>query len=135
MDPSANDTTAHITINTTKMMSIDVPVAESTVTASVFGIAGWAVDRSAASGTGVDAVHIWAYHSPGSGEAPIFLGVATYGQSRPDVGAILGTRYQNSGYVLNVVNLPTGVWDIAVFAHSTATNSFDNLAVLRIVKQ
>ena len=127
--------TANITINTTKMMSIDVPVAESTVTASVFGIAGWAVDRSAASGTGVDAVHIWAYHSPGSGEAPIFLGVATYGQSRPDVGAILGTRYQNSGYVLNVVNLPTGVWDIAVIAHSTATNSFDNLAVLRIVKQ
>ena len=128
--------TATVTISTTKLMSIDLPAPESTVTGSAFGIAGWAVDRSAPTGTGVDAVHIWAYHNPGSGEAPIFLGVASYGQSRPDVGSVLGSsRFNNSGYSLGVVDLPAGVWDIAVFAHSTVSHSFDNLAVLRIVKQ
>ena len=50
----------------------------------------------AASGTGVDAVHVWAY--PSSGGAPVLIGVAEYGIVRTDVGAIFGSRYSSSGF-------------------------------------
>jgi hypothetical protein len=123
-------TVNRITINANKLMGIDLPSAESTVGTN-FWAAGWAIDRSAASGTGVDTVHIYAYKNPGSGTPPVFLGVAIYGQSRPDVAAFYGTRYTNSAFALQVTTLTPGVYDIVMFAHSTATNSFDNWAVVR----
>ena len=79
----------------------------------------------------MDAVHVYAYKDPGSGTAPVFLGVAAYGQSRPDVAAIYGTRFTNSAFALNVSTLTPGVYDIVIFAHSTATNTFNNWAVVR----
>ena len=63
--------------------------------------------------------------------AAVFLGVATYGQVRPDVAAIYGTRYTNSAFALQVTTLTPGVYDLVMFAHSTATNTFDNWAVVR----
>ena len=41
-------------------MVVDLPVANATV-AAPFQMFGWALDLSAASGNGVDAVHVWAY--------------------------------------------------------------------------
>jgi hypothetical protein len=61
----------------------------------------------------------------------VFLGAARYGQLRPDVAALYGTRYTNSAFALQVTTLPPGTYDIVMFAHSTATNAFDNLAVVR----
>jgi hypothetical protein len=111
-------------------LSIDVPASGDVET--TFALAGWAIDRSANEGTGVDAVHVWAYPNPGSGAPPIFLGTATLGVTRTDVGAAYGPRYANGGYELVVQGLASGTYDLAVFPHSTVTGQFDAAAVVRV---
>jgi hypothetical protein len=66
---------------------------------------------------------VWAY--PVGGGAPVFVGVADYRGTRPDVGAFFGTQFAASGYNLQVSALPAGLWDLVVFAHSTVTGVFD----------
>jgi hypothetical protein len=99
-----------------------------------FGLWGWAVDMGATSGTGMNAVHVWAF--PIAGGAPTFVGAATYGQPRPDMGAYLGSnRFNNSGYSLLVTssNLPTpGTYDLYVYARSTVTGTFTVIRAVRI---
>jgi hypothetical protein len=110
-------------------LAIDAPSEGATVN-NGFSILGWAIDLAAPSGTGVSAVHAYAY--PASGP-PIFLGIATYGGARPDVGAFYGDRFTNSGYSRTVANLTPGVsYQISVFAKSTVTNSFANSASVNI---
>jgi hypothetical protein len=129
----------HITVNAYALMSIDVPTAEATITSPTFGLSGWAIDRAAASGIGVDTIHVYAYRNPGSGQAAIFLGVATLGISRPDVGALYGSRFTTSGYVLQIdpalLGLTPGLYNIVPVAHSTATNTFNNLAIVQVTIQ
>ena len=133
----------HFTVSATALMSIDTPGAESTVAAPTFNVDGWSLDRSvegtAQGGTGVDTLHVYAYPNPGSGQAPIFLGVASVGLSRPDVGALYGSRYTTSGYTLTVdraaLGLTPGVYNIVVHSHSTVTNAFNNYALVRVTLQ
>jgi 5-hydroxyisourate hydrolase-like protein (transthyretin family) len=108
---------------------IDTPQAESTV-AQPFTVAGWALDLAAAQGTGVDAVHVWAY--PTTGAAPIFLGIAAYGGIRPDVGAMFGETFAGAGYDLTVDALLPGTYDIVVYPHRASTNTFDGAQVVRV---
>jgi hypothetical protein len=109
-------------------MSVDLPRTGSTVGSS-FAVAGWALDLGSPSGTGVDSVHVWAY--PTTGAAPTFVGVAS-STSRPDVASAFGsTRFTPSGYGL-AGTLPAGTYDLAVFAHSTVTNTFNNSKSVRI---
>jgi hypothetical protein len=90
-------------------------------------------------GSGVDAVHIYAFPNPGSGQPPIFLGVATLGASRPDVGGFYGSRYSLSGYNLTVnrgaLGLGPGVYSIGVVSHSAVSGAFNNTAVVRVTLQ
>lgn len=90
-----------ITVNASALMSIDTPTAEAIITSPTFLVAGWSIDRTvegtALSGAGVDALHLYAYPNPGSGQAPIFLGVASLGIARPDVGAAYGSRMAAAG--------------------------------------
>jgi hypothetical protein len=95
----------------------DIPASGATVPTS-FTMAGWAIDRGAPWGTGVDTLHVWAYPNPGSGAAPIWVGVATYGFPRPDVGAVFGARFSNPGYAINVSTLPPGYYQIVLYAHN-----------------
>jgi hypothetical protein len=133
----------HVTVNTTALMSIDLPSPESTVTAATFAVGGWSIDRTVEatmqSGSGVDAIHIYAHPNPGSGTPPIFLGVAQMNWSRTDVGAIYGSRYDNSGYLLLVdrafLGLGPGVYDIAVSSHRSVSGTFNNIAVIRVTLQ
>jgi hypothetical protein len=108
---------------------IDTPSARQDVE-QPFVVAGWAVDLDADTGTGVDAVHVWAY--PVTGEPPIFLGPATYGGRRSDVGAVLSDRFEGSGYGLAVQGLEPGQYDLAVFAWSTVTQDFVPARTVRI---
>jgi hypothetical protein len=87
-----------------------------------FYVAGWAIDAAAKTGTGVDAIHVWAI--PQNGSPNKFLGVATYGDSRPDLGNAFGARFTNSGWHLDVTGLAPGLYTIAVYAHSTVSGSF-----------
>ena len=131
--------TVPFSINANQLMSIDLPSPESTVSAPSFTVAGWAIDRLAAAGTGVDTLHVYAYRNPGSGEAAIFLGVATVGFARSDVAGLYGARYTNSGYSLDVnraaSGLTPGVYNIVVHAHSTAAGAFNNVAAVRVTIQ
>ena len=65
--------------------------------------AGWAADLGAAEGTGIATLHAWAY--PLTGGAPVFVGAATYGGARPDVAAVHGDQFRDSGYGLVVQGL------------------------------
>ncbi len=81
-------------------------------------VRGWAVDGTAPSGTGVDVVHVYA--TPQAARR-CFLGAATYGQSRPDIGAAHGARFTDSGFTLDrALGADAGPYTITVYAHSTA---------------
>lgn len=102
-------------------VAMDTPTDGETVS-NGFTISGWAIDVAAPSGTGISQVQAYAYPSSG---APIFLGTATYGAARTDVGDFYGSRFINSGYSLQVSNLTPGAsYQISVFGKSTVTNAF-----------
>ncbi|OFW08773.1 MAG: hypothetical protein A3H96_04845 [Acidobacteria bacterium RIFCSPLOWO2_02_FULL_67_36] len=114
------------------LMSIDRP-GTGTTTGRPFPVAGWAIDLDSAAGTGVDAIHVWAF--PVGGGSPVFLGVAGYGGVRGDVGAIFGSRFTNSGYNLVVSSLPAGTYQIAVYAHSAVTGTFNQARAVTVTVQ
>ena len=110
-------------------IAIDSPKVQQDV-AQPFALQGWAADPAAESGTGVAAVHVWAY--PLAGGAPIFLGAATTGLPRADVAAAFGERFAGSGFSLPISGLVPGHYDLAVFAWSTELGDFGPAAVLRM---
>ncbi len=111
-----------VTVQANPHMNIDVPSPNSAVNQN-FTFGGWAIDEAASSGTGVNTLHVWAYPNPGSGQAPIFLGVPTFG-ARPDVAALYGSQFLNSGWSLTA-SLSPGTYYLYVAAWSTVTNSFN----------
>jgi hypothetical protein len=111
-------------------MSIDAPGASQAV-GRPFMIAGWAFDPNGASGSGIDAIHVWAYPNPGSGAAPVFVGTAAFGSARPDVAAAFGPAGASSGFGM-IATLPSGTYDVVVFAHSTATGTFNQAQAVRV---
>jgi co-chaperonin GroES (HSP10) len=108
-------------------LSIDTLVPGSTVSGPVW-VAGWGFIENA-SNAGIAAMHVWAV-PVGSG-APVFLGLATLGEARPDVAAQFGAQYGHAGYEVTGPSLAAGVYDIAVFGQSALTGNF---AVVRIVR-
>jgi hypothetical protein len=111
-------------------LAVDSPVSGGTYAGRVL-VQGWAADIAAGSGTGVDAVHVWAF--PADGSPGIFIGATALGLARMDVGAFLGSsRFINSGYQV-VARLNPGTYDIGVYAHSTVANTFNTVQVVRVV--
>ncbi len=105
------------------MMWVDSPRPGTTVSLP-FQVTGWAIDRAASSGSGVDAVHVWAFRS---GASPVFLGKAKLGSIRPGVGALYGAQFSASGFGLLVTTpLAPGNYTLTVFARSSVTNTFNN---------
>jgi hypothetical protein len=123
--------TVDVIVRDKPVVAIDTPRNGASI-AEPFHLAGWAAELTAPSGTGVDVVHVWAYPNPGSGRPPVFVGVAPYGRNRPDVATAFGEPFRLSGYDLLVGSLPPGNWQFAVFAHSIATGTFANLAVVNV---
>jgi hypothetical protein len=112
---------------------IDAPVSGATV-GSPFFVGGWAADLDSTVDTGVNTVHVWAYPIDAHGHRldPIFIGPAIYGGARPDVAAVYGDRFENSGYGIIVTGLAPGTYDIALFAFSTVVNTFTPATVVRV---
>jgi len=108
---------------------IDTPTSQADV-AQPFVLAGWAADLNASEGTGVATLHAWAY--PLSGGAPVFVGAAAYGGARPDVAAVHGDQFRDSGYGLFVQGLAPGNYDLAVFAWSTEAAEFVPAKTVRV---
>ena len=111
------------------LMALDVPTDESSV-GSNFTITGWAVDRAAPSGAGVDYVHAYAYpiaaYNGGVTGGAIFLRQINVGNARSDIAAVLGSQFTNCGFSGSVSTLSPGVYRIYVYAHSTVTGTFNN---------
>jgi glucose/arabinose dehydrogenase len=110
------------------VMNIDTPTQGQQVR-QPFLIGGWALDPIATTDPGIDAVHVWSYPisaiaGPVTGD-PTFLGVASYGASRPDVASAFGgSQFTNSGFNLVTRSQFPGTYRIAVFAHVQSTGSF-----------
>ena len=113
-------------------MAVDLPAVNQTLSQNIL-VSGWAIDRWAAGGSGIDAVHVWAYPIVGGVyQAPKFVGMATLGVPRGDVAAAFGMpQVQASGYVLSGTLLP-GDYDVVVFARSTVSGTFNNWRIIRI---
>ncbi len=117
-----------VTVETSRTLgSVDSPTNGSTIWQKLV-VSGWAIDQLAPGGTGVDAVHVWAYPNPGSGQSPVFLGVAAYGGARPDVASIFGGQFYASGFYFQSPDLPPGFYRIVAFAHSAVNGAFANAA-------
>lgn len=112
-------------------MAVDLPAQHQYVSGN-FTVAGWAIDVGASAGTGVDAVHVWAY--PVGGGSPVFVGVAWIGVARPDVAGAFGQgRFTSSGFSLSVTGaVPRGTFDLVIYAHSSVTGTFNNAATVRV---
>jgi hypothetical protein len=109
-------------------VAIDAPSAGAVVS-QPFMLGGWAANMDAERGSGVDAVHVWAY--PVDGGAPLFVGAAARG-ARSDVAAVYGDEFLGSGYGLFVSSLPPGTYDLAVFASSALTGGFAPAKLVRV---
>lgn len=110
------------------MIVLDVPRVNAQVPTK-FQVGGWAIDTGAQDNSGVSAVHVWAF--PAAGGPPIFVGPATMGVSRPDVGAYFGGRFTPSGFSL-AGSLPPGTYDLRVYGYSTVAKSFNSSVAARI---
>jgi subtilisin len=113
-------------------MAVDGPAQSSTLGSS-FTINGWAIDRMATSGSGVDAVHVWAF--PINGGSPLFAGQAAHGQPRSDVGNMVGHQFDPSGYTLTASGLAAGTYDLVIYAHSAVTGTFNQSQTVRVTVQ
>jgi hypothetical protein len=111
-------------------MYIDYPSNGATVSQN-FAVAGWALDLSAPSGSGVAAVHVWAF--PTAGGNPIFVGAANLNVPRPDIGNYYSNaQFAASGYGL-LGALPPGEYDLRVSMLSTVAGTFNMAASTRIL--
>ncbi len=112
--------TVTVTVTSTPEHALEAPTMNQAVAQS-FTVSGWAIDASQPTGTGVDAVHVWAYRNFGNGTPQYMLGAATYGDARSDVAAAKGSRYLNSGYHYSVTGQSPGWYMFVVSSHSTSS--------------
>ena len=109
-----------IAANGTMRLQTDLPLASATVGRPLI-VGGWALDLASSSGSGVDAVHVWAVPAAGS---PIFVGVATLGGVRNDVAAVFGAQFATSGFNLaSNVPLPSGPIELDVYGRRASTGT------------
>jgi hypothetical protein len=101
------------------MVLVDQPVGSTTIDRP-FTISGWALDRGAPAGTGIDQVLVYANRLDSSGGTGTvaFLGVAEYARARPDVSNALGGQFVNCGFRLPVSGLSPGFYRFGIYAHS-----------------
>jgi glucose/arabinose dehydrogenase len=105
-------------------------VVLDTVNSSAAGleISGWSIDRRALADSGVDAVHVYAYPSAGSG--PVFMGAFTPPfLARSDIAALFGSQFLRSGFRISSFQwIPPGPATVAVYARSSVTGLFEGVA-------
>ena len=81
----------------------------------------------------MDAIHVWGV--PAAGGAPFFVGATTaLGTiARPDVAALFGGFYAESGFSIAGGPLAPGTYDFYLFVHSARSGTFNNLRIVRVV--
>jgi FG-GAP-like repeat/FG-GAP repeat len=111
-------------------MAVNPPEAGATVP-PIFWIGGWVGIGGAIVNNGVDAIHAWAV--PVGGGSPIFVGATTTTNvPRPDVAAIFGGTFALSGFNVMAGPLPSGTYDLFVYAHSSISGTWAARRIVRI---
>jgi hypothetical protein len=113
---------------------------------ATFTLHGWALDPHAETGSGIGAVHVWARRLDGAvqgsgfsvqgaegvqSSAPVFLGTADMGVSRPDVAAAHGARFPNAGFSFQGA-LGDGEWEITAYIWNSRTQRFEDARTVMI---
>lgn len=113
----------NVRVEATAMVALDAPVTGTTVSGG-FLVGGWAADFGAASGAGIDVVHVYAYPLDGGG-APVFLGAAEVNVPRPDVAAYAGApQFGSTGFNIIVPRLAPGRYRVVAFGRSVVSGTF-----------
>jgi hypothetical protein len=105
------------------LVAMDAP-AQGSTQIQPFNVGGWAIDRSATSGSGINWVHVYAYPSDSAGNitgSAIFIGAASLGYYRPDIGSLYGSQFNNSGYNRSATGLLGGYYQIVAYANAPAS--------------
>jgi hypothetical protein len=114
------------------LLHIDTPQAMATEHGG-FTIAGWTLDPHAVSGSGVAAVHVWAYRRDVPSVVPQFLGAAAIGGPRADVAQAYGAQFDHAAWSLDVSSLTPGVYDLVVYSWSERTRDWAAATVVPVV--
>jgi hypothetical protein len=112
-------------------MAVDVPRTGETVSGEII-VTGWALDSQAWTGSGIDAVHVWARRLDMAAAAPQFLGAAALGGARPDVAQVYGATFGTAGFSLTSDTMTTGIYDITVFVQSNRTGRWEDARTVRV---
>jgi glucose/arabinose dehydrogenase len=119
----------NVRVEAGSLLAVDTPKHNSIVDRP-FPIAGWAIDTGAATGTGIDAIHVYAYPVAPATGSPVFVGTGSFGD-RSDIATIFGAQFRPSGFTVTA-SPPPGTWDLVVFAHSSVSGQFDAVQVVRV---
>jgi hypothetical protein len=112
-------------------MSVDVP-RDGEQVSGTFTVAGWALDPQAWTGSGIDAVHVWAQRVDVAAAAPLFLGAAALGGTRRDVAQVYGPTLGEAGFSLTTEALAPGAYDLTVFAWNRRTARWEDARTVRV---
>lgn len=122
--------TATKVFNSDPRLAVEIPSEFSSVT-QPFTISGWALDLAATSGVGVDMVRVRAIRTGTTTE--LSWGNATFGLSRPDIAALYGTQFDNSGYTISISGKASGQYTIFVDAHSVSSGIWNTASIVLLV--
>jgi hypothetical protein len=102
-------------------LTVDRPADRDRV-GGVVTIGGWAIDRAAPGGTGVDVVQVWLDGAQGMGTA---LGPVTE-FDRPDVAALVGARFLPSGWTVHwdSASVAPGPHTLFIYARSAVSGEW-----------
>jgi hypothetical protein len=117
--------TRNVSVVGSAVTQIDAPTWGQTFQNHGIGMSinGYAIDLSSATGTGVDAVHVYAVDA--NTGTPTFLGAATIGLNN-GVAAGYGSRFASGGFSLtNNTDIGTGLKYIVVYSHSVGAAQFN----------
>lgn len=125
--------TVSVTVEASPSVRLDAP-GPNAVVGQRFLVGGWAADFSAASGGGIDLVHVYAYPLDAAGRtgAPAFLGQALVNVPRPDVGAAFGGQFGTTGYNILAPALPPGRYRVVAFGRSLVSGTFAAAATVDV---
>lgn len=114
--------TVNVRIESSAMLVLDAPVANAIV-GQRFVIGGWTADFGAATGGGIDLVHVYVYPLD-TGAAPIFLGQVSVNVPRPDVGKFFGSQFSTTGFNLVAPTLAPGRYRVVAYGRSLVSGTF-----------
>lgn len=118
--------TRSITVNGSVLTQIETPGWGQVIPNDGVGmvVSGYAINLSAPSGSGIDAVHLWAI-DPFGIAPPTFLGAATLNQANA-TAALFGQQFANGGFTLtNATPVSTGIRYVLAYSKNVGAQTFN----------